>query len=291
MSPNAMSRYGESVAPVKGSVPLGFVDVAACTFADGGTNGAVAVFAGGFGFVGAAGGRNGAVVVVPAAVVVVASVVVAPGGVATVAVVPVCVAPTCVAPVVGVVSVVAVLVVAVVVVGVVSVVGVGVVCGVGVGVKQSPGPKPASSQPGLGHGCALVQGDGGGPVVVVSVVAVVVVSVVAVVVVSVVEVVAVSVVWVKQSPGLKPASVQPGSEHGWSLVHGEPAVVVAVEVPESARAAYPALPKPANAKPIVMKRAAVVFTMPRSCCTQKHRSGNRAVNHSVEGGCDLTHRR
>lgn len=157
MSPNATSRYGESVAPVKGSVTLGFVDVAACTFVAGGTNGAV--FPGGFGFVGAAGGRNGAVlvVVVAGAIGVVAAVVVAAatGGLTPgdVAVVPVWVASTCVEPVVGVVSVVAVVVVTVVVVGVVSVVGVGVVCWVAVvGVKQSPGPKPASSQPGLGHG-------------------------------------------------------------------------------------------------------------------------------------------
>jgi hypothetical protein len=163
-------------------------------------------------------------------------------------------------------------------------------------VKQSSGPKPASAQPGLGQGWARVQGDWGGPVVVVSVVAVVVVSVVAVVVVSVVAVisvvgvVAVSVA-VKQSPGPKPVALQPGSGQGWSRVQGEPAVVVAIEVPVSARAAYPALPKPANAKPIVMRRAAVVFTMPRSCCTQKHRSGNRPVNHSVEGGCAVTRRR
>jgi hypothetical protein len=287
MSPTATSRYGESAAPVKGSVTLGFVELAACTFVAGGTNGAV--FAGGFGFVGAAGGRNGAVlvVVVAGAVVVVASVVVAAGGVGTVAVVPVWVAPTCVVPVVGVVSVVAVVVVTVVVVGVVS--GVGVVCGVGVGVKQSSVPKPASSQPGLGQGCARVQGDCGGSVAVVSVV--VVVSVVAVVVVSVVDVVPVSVACVKQSPGPKPVTLQPGSGQGWSRVQGEPAVVVAVEVPVSARAAYPALPKPANARPIVMKRAAVVFTMPRSCCTQRHRSGNRPVNHSVEGGCDVIRRR
>ena len=164
--------------------------------------------------------------------------------------------------------------------------------------KQSSGPKPASAQPGFGHGCARVQGDCGGPVVVVSVVAVVVVSVVvvsvvavSVVAVSVVGVVAVSVACVKQSPGPKPVTLQPGSGQGWSRVQGEPAVVVAVGVPVSARAAYPALPKPANAKPIVMKRAAVVFTMPRSCCTQTHRSGNRPVNHSVEGGCDVTRRR
>ena len=61
-----------------------------------------------------------------------------------------------------------------------------------------------------------MQGDCGGPVVVVSVVAVVVVSVVAVVavsvvaVVSVVDVVAVSVACVKQSPGPKPVSAAAG---------------------------------------------------------------------------------
>lgn len=95
-----------------------------------------------------------------------------------------------------------------------------------------------------------------------------------VVVVGAVDVVGAVVVRSRQSPEPCPASVHVGFEHGWAFVHEAPVVVA--EAPGSAiplRAAKPAPPNPANARPAATSTAAAPF---------RARRRRRAASQSVE---------